>query len=55
MPKLVITRIQEILKNILVSNQIPRGSRRRQENRTEDKDQSGIPDPQQFCKGGKQV
>lgn len=55
MPKLVITGIQEILKKILVSNPIPRGSRRRQENHIEDNDQSGIPDPQQFCKGGKQV
>lgn len=55
MPKLVIARIQEFLKKILVSNQIPRGSRRRQENRIEDKYQSGIPDTEQFCKGGKQL
>lgn len=55
MPKLLITKIQEILKKILVSNQIHRSSRKKQENHIEDKDQTGIPDPEQFCEVGKQL
>lgn len=39
-----------MLKKILVSNQIHRDSRRKQENRIEDKDQSGILSQSDFVK-----